>query len=560
MKPTATFGFLMTFLCFCALNINLAKAQSNCDTAPATMVPQTEVTLVCPVETTPPPPLADAGDTTLPNLEYVILNNTNKAGGFPRIIGTSASGETILDNLPNLSTGDEVCLVPVRYNLAALQGLVDAIFTGSVGTLTCCGLLNLLLDNACGSINDLGIFAGTDVTNLGDVMSVIEVLDSGNQSIPTWLSAINNVNGQGAILPAACGSPFLPICYALDSAQKVCYQYGLRVGFNIQTVSSISGSDGSATAFIEGVPNTNLNFMWSNGSTANTISNLSSGNYCVTITDVVDDCLGIACVFVPHICSSFMPAYATQNVNCYGQANGFFIVTLDGGIPPYNVQWSDGSTQSVATQGNFASKFNLLPGTYSVTVSDANGCNTSHSTTITQPEPISFTATVSATALSVGETLQTNITNISGGNGNYFTRWQFGDGTFENNSTATHTYTMLGVYNVTATVEDLSACNRQETFSVTVLPATGINEPASAQINVAAFSVSGMLVLQNTQIVNGKAKLILVNTAGQVVWQDTPEFNNGTSTIDLSSLAEGIYLFALQTEAGQGRGKFVLNK
>ena len=47
-------------------------------------------------------------------------------------------------------------------------------------------------------------------------------------------------------------------------------------------------------------------------------------------------------------------------------ANGEATATVSGGIAPYAYQWSDGQTTATAT--------NLLAGTYSVTVTDANGC------------------------------------------------------------------------------------------------------------------------------------------------------------------------------------------
>ncbi len=57
--------------------------------------------------------------------------------------------------------------------------------------------------------------------------------------------------------------------------------------------------------------------------------------------------------------------------------NGYIDVSISGGTPPYTSQWDDGPTST--------SRFNLTPGTYSVTVTDDAGLQASESWTITGP-------------------------------------------------------------------------------------------------------------------------------------------------------------------------------
>ena len=82
------------------------------------------------------------------------------------------------------------------------------------------------------------------------------------------------------------------------------------------------------------------------------------------------------CVPVP-VCN--MTAAATvNNVQCNGQATGTATVTPSGGTAPYSYAWSNlpGNTQAVN---------NLPSGTYTVTVTDANGCITTQNFTVTEP-------------------------------------------------------------------------------------------------------------------------------------------------------------------------------
>jgi hypothetical protein len=74
-----------------------------------------------------------------------------------------------------------------------------------------------------------------------------------------------------------------------------------------------------------------------------------------------------------------MTAAATvNNVQCNGQATGTATVTPSGGTAPYSYAWSNlpGNTQAVN---------NLPSGTYTVTVTDANGCITTQNFTVTEP-------------------------------------------------------------------------------------------------------------------------------------------------------------------------------
>ena len=56
--------------------------------------------------------------------------------------------------------------------------------------------------------------------------------------------------------------------------------------------------------------------------------------------------------------------------------------TGEGGGEPYSYSWSDGQASSTAT--------GLAPGTYTVIVTDVNGCSTNCASTITEPSAISL--------------------------------------------------------------------------------------------------------------------------------------------------------------------------
>src|SRR5437764_674662 len=66
------------------------------------------------------------------------------------------------------------------------------------------------------------------------------------------------------------------------------------------------------------------------------------------------------------------------NVSCFAGNNGSAAVAAAGGTPGYSYLWSP-------TGGNSVTANNLIAGTYTVTVTDANGCSITSSTIITEP-------------------------------------------------------------------------------------------------------------------------------------------------------------------------------
>jgi hypothetical protein len=65
------------------------------------------------------------------------------------------------------------------------------------------------------------------------------------------------------------------------------------------------------------------------------------------------------------------------DVVCYGGSNGSATVTLSGGVPTYSYLWNNSQTSNVAS--------GLTAGSYTVTVTDGNGCKATITTVITQP-------------------------------------------------------------------------------------------------------------------------------------------------------------------------------
>jgi SprB repeat/Secretion system C-terminal sorting domain len=115
-----------------------------------------------------------------------------------------------------------------------------------------------------------------------------------------------------------------------------------------------------------------LTYLWSNGGTTPSIT-VAAGTYSATITD------GAGCVVTvpPTVLSEPTALSATINTtdeSAPGANDGSAVANATGGTAPYTYLWSNGSTSNPAT--------GLTAGAYTVTITDANGCTTTQSTSV----------------------------------------------------------------------------------------------------------------------------------------------------------------------------------
>lgn len=107
-------------------------------------------------------------------------------------------------------------------------------------------------------------------------------------------------------------------------------------------------------------------FAWSNGSSSNSISGLAPGTYTVSISDAFG-CTTTNSFTVLSLCPASLGLSATiGNEIGDGSANGSALITASAGTAPYTYSWSNGVSLNNA--------FDLTAGTYTVVVTDANGC------------------------------------------------------------------------------------------------------------------------------------------------------------------------------------------
>lgn len=206
-------------------------------------------------------------------------------------------------------------------------------------------------------------------------------------------------------------------------------------------------------------------FQWSNGAgSASAANGLCHGSYTCMVTDAAG-----CSVTVPF--SIIQPSQLTANqsqtdVQCFGGCDGTATVSnVSGGTGAYNYSWSPSG-------GNAASAVGLCVGTYTATISDANGCQITKSYTIAQPTQLSATTSSSAVSCFGGNDGSASVTP-NGGTAPYSYAW-----TPQGGSSQTANGLSFGSYSVI--VSDANGCNAQATATV--------GQPAMFEVNVVSGS------------------------------------------------------------------------
>lgn len=186
--------------------------------------------------------------------------------------------------------------------------------------------------------------------------------------------------------------------------------------------------------------------------TTDTVVNLCVGNYTVTITNI-HGCSATQSQSITEPTALQLDLSAT-NILCYGNNDGAISATVTGGTPNYTYLWNDPSNQTSA------SAINLGHGTYTVTVTDANGCKIIKTETVNEPSnPLQIFVIDSSQVSCNGFSDASIDVNVIGGTFPYTYNWSNSMTTQDINHIPT------GVYYLTVT--DINNCTANRTVIIT---------------------------------------------------------------------------------------------
>lgn len=181
-------------------------------------------------------------------------------------------------------------------------------------------------------------------------------------------------------------------------------------------------------------------YLWDNGQTTQTATNLGAGVRRVTVTDAAG-CSAVGSATIQQAGTPSVTTSVTAQATCTTGAEA--LATASGGSGTYSFTWSTGATTARVS--------GLLTGTYTVTVTDVAGCTATASLTITAPLPP--VVVISASANAKCDQPGSAVASASGGVGPYTYRWSNNETTAvaSNLTAGTHTVTVTAANGCTAT-------------------------------------------------------------------------------------------------------------
>ncbi len=280
---------------------------------------------------------------------------------------------------------------------------------------------------------------------------------------------------------------------------------------NTKDVSCFGGNDG----MIDLTPlggNGSYSYSWTNGSTSQDPSSLSAGTHTVTITDGNGCTSNAISAILGEPAAPLTSTIAGEDAKCNGASDGSVDLSPTGGTSPYTFLWSNGAfTEDLS---------NVPAGTYSVTITDNNGCTATNSITINQPTGI--TSTLTKTDVSCFEGSDGTVTaSVSGGTPTYTYIWA--------NASSTLVSTSMNLPSVAAstyflTVTDANGCTHTDNIIV--------NEPSKLEIDT--IIVTDVLCHGES---TGAIDIEIVGGTPSY----TVSWSNSAITEDISSLSTGWY-------------------
>lgn len=240
---------------------------------------------------------------------------------------------------------------------------------------------------------------------------------------------------------------------------------------------------------------------------------LGSGEYFVTITDALG-CVSSTSVMIeePNPIVS-MVNFTDQSIA--GIDDGTATVEISGGTLPYSFQWSNESTDPMQN--------NLAPGEYSVTITDYNGCTTSHEVIINELDCIfSVEAELVNVTCFGGNDASIDLSSVE----------DIESVEWDNDAVGT-TLNNIGEGIFTATIMLENGCNKIESFTISQ------PEPITFESDIANVKCFGESNGEITPIISGG------NGDFSYAWDD-----DGSNELLRSNLTEGMYTLSVTDHLG----------
>ena len=243
--------------------------------------------------------------------------------------------------------------------------------------------------------------------------------------------------------------------------------------------------------------------QWSNGASGTSLSGLAAGSYTSTVTDA-NGCVVNSMMQITQPASALSLSISSNNPNCMTGTVGSVLTTLSGGTGPFSYSWSNGSINT--------SILNLSTGTYTVTVTDVNGCYLTKTTNITDQSSLVI-LTNGPAEICTGSLITLSVPATSG----VQYQWSYNNIPLNGATSNSFTTPAAGTYSVTAT----SNCGNFNSNSIQVTTRT----------------LQNVTVSNNFIICVGERAQLMASGGTKYSWSPVTGLNNPTIYNPISSPA-----------------------
>lgn len=395
-------------------------------------------------------------------------------------------------------------------------------------------ILTVTDDNGCTNISSTSVsddngpelsLNTTQISCYGEIDGAIdlEILSGVSPYLISWSTGATTEDISG--LEAGIYSVLVTDAFGCASSanSEVDQPNILQLDVSYNNVSCFGGNTGSINASVTG-GTPGYTYVWSTVTGSGLTpgipnqSGLTAGVYLVEVTDD-NGCSDFAYITIEEPSLLTLDA-SSLNVSCFGGNNGAINLDVAGGEIPYVYSWSNGaSTKNI---------YNLTANSYTVDITDRNGCTTSLTRNITQPGEFTLSTDVTHVDCYGNNSGAIDLT-LSGGNGPFQYEWS------NNALTQDVTGLVAGTYSVTVT--DANFCVTQTSAEVTQPDVLSLS---AIRTNVSCFGFS-----------DGAIDLVVSGGAGSYsyVWttsngsgliptdQDQTGLTNGTYSVLVSDIS-----------------------
>jgi gliding motility-associated-like protein len=376
---------------------------------------------------------------------------------------------------------------------------------------------------------------------LNDVLAQVMLPETSNNGITgTWNPGMLSTDNSGITVYT-----FTP-----DNGQCASVFTSTVVVYDLPTIDLTSAvinnencgqSDGSINGILLSGGGGSYQIEWNNSPQLNTLdlTNLAQGTYLLEVFDV-NGCVSEATLTVQGNLPPVIDASGVEVIQPSCVVNGSiqgFVIT---GNQPLTYAW----TSTSQTTSDIS---DLTPGSYGLTVTDAQGCSSSFGP-VFLTAPIVPTASFTWSPQDPTENSQVVFTDNSNGSiVNY--SWSINGQTFTGEQVE---YTVVeGEYTIQLTVTDDNGCT--DTYTITLNIFDGLTIP-----NVLTFNNDGVNDFLIIEGLMPQTSLTILNRWGEIVFS-TNNYQNDWNGRDQNGtpLTEGVYAYLIRENDGNERHGFI---